>query len=254
MISEAHRVVEVRIPKTASTSTVSLFGSTSPALDNGVLDPAWATDPRVSEYFSFAVVRNPWARFLSAWRYVRTTSRLPLETVLRDLPRPGPWESARDGSARARFAYGASALAADVLRLRDRLTVGLPWAESRRRHDYNYLHVGCSETAFMLGPDGRVAVDAVYPLEDYGRAVEDLRRRFDLGDVRPLHLNVGEPVGDYRELFTPAARELFAAAFPRDVTLLGYDFDAGPDVPPVWNDREGGLRAHIDGLLAAEQA
>ena len=41
------------------------------------------------DYFVFAVVRNPWDRFVSGWKYLESTKTRSLLEVLRDLPKKG---------------------------------------------------------------------------------------------------------------------------------------------------------------------
>lgn len=40
-------------------------------------------------YFKFAVVRNPWDKFISAWLFCENTAKLPMRDVLRHLPPTG---------------------------------------------------------------------------------------------------------------------------------------------------------------------
>lgn len=42
-----------------------------------------------ANYSVFAVVRNPWDRFISGWRYLASTRDRPLRDVLMDLPKHG---------------------------------------------------------------------------------------------------------------------------------------------------------------------
>ncbi len=58
--------------------------------NDGVLDPEWtAQADLVERCFTFAVVRNPWDRFVSGWRYCRSTRKRSLVEVLLDPPPRG---------------------------------------------------------------------------------------------------------------------------------------------------------------------
>ncbi|MFL6261008.1 MAG: sulfotransferase family 2 domain-containing protein [Thermoanaerobaculia bacterium] len=56
-------------------------------MKDGVLSPEYATAP--AGYFKFAVVRNPWDRFVSGWKYCKSTRERKLQEVLANLPLEG---------------------------------------------------------------------------------------------------------------------------------------------------------------------
>jgi hypothetical protein len=53
----------------------------------GVLSPEYKS--AASGYFRFSVVRNPWDRFISGWKYLPATRDRSLRDVLTNLPRDG---------------------------------------------------------------------------------------------------------------------------------------------------------------------
>lgn len=92
MIDHRYRCVFVHQRKCAGTSIIHSFGKTLDMPDwhlgnDGVLGQDW---PRVpADYFKFTVVRNPWDRFVSGWKYCESTKNLSLLEALRSLPKEG---------------------------------------------------------------------------------------------------------------------------------------------------------------------
>lgn len=92
MISHRHRCIFVHQRKCAGTSIIRAFGLNPEHPDwhvanNGVLDAEFADLPR--DYFRFSIVRNPWDRFVSGWKYCAGTRQRTLREVLDDLPAEG---------------------------------------------------------------------------------------------------------------------------------------------------------------------
>lgn len=99
MISHKYKCIYIHVPKTAGHSIVDAFGM--PWGNGRILnydDDFLASGPIASkqnwmdlavlykDYFIFAVVRNPWDRFVSGWKYCESTKKKTIEEVLRCLP------------------------------------------------------------------------------------------------------------------------------------------------------------------------
>lgn len=56
-------------------------------MNDGVLSPHYACRP--ADHFVFSVVRNPWDRFVSGWKYCASTRSRTLRDVLLDPPQEG---------------------------------------------------------------------------------------------------------------------------------------------------------------------
>ncbi len=92
MISHDYRCVFVHQRKCASTSIIAAFG-VEPRTKawgvgaNGLFKPEYAPIADLIEaYFKFAVVRNPWDRFVSGWKYCKSTRKRSLLDVLTNPP------------------------------------------------------------------------------------------------------------------------------------------------------------------------
>lgn len=97
MYDKRYRCIFIHQRKCAGTSIIEAFGirarsffhHQNPAwhlYNDGVLSPEWAGRPQA---FIFSVVRNPYDRLISSWRYLSSTKDRPLLDVLVNPPRDG---------------------------------------------------------------------------------------------------------------------------------------------------------------------
>lgn len=92
MISHKYKCIFIHQRKCAGMSIVSTFGFDSSDreshfMNDGLLSPEYESAP--AGYFRFSVVRNPWDRFVSGWKYLPATRDRSLRDVLTNLPREG---------------------------------------------------------------------------------------------------------------------------------------------------------------------
>jgi hypothetical protein len=92
MIDHHYHCVFIHQRKCAGSSIIQTFGYKLKDPDwhfanDGILSPEWAEIPK--GYFKFAVMRNPWGRFVSGWKFLRGLARLPLRTLLEHMPEHG---------------------------------------------------------------------------------------------------------------------------------------------------------------------
>lgn len=90
MIDHRYRCIFIHQRKAAGMTIIKSFGIRGDQpewhyCNDGVLSSEWRDRPK--EYFVFAVVRNPFDRAVSSWRYLPPMRRLPLYRALKTCPR-----------------------------------------------------------------------------------------------------------------------------------------------------------------------
>ncbi|QNM83077.1 hypothetical protein H8M03_01560 [Sphingomonas sabuli] len=153
MISHEYRCIFIHQRKCAGTSIIRAFGIEPPSPDSHYgNDGALGRDVQdwPDGYRVFSVVRNPWDRFVSGWKYLPTLRDKSLREVLADLPTEGhdyrhltrPQSAILfDDSGRPVFheLLRFETLQADFDRLCDRLgkpRTALPRAKASKHDDY----------------------------------------------------------------------------------------------------------------------
>ncbi|TGG95239.1 hypothetical protein E4656_02120 [Natronospirillum operosum] len=238
MLSHRHRCIFIHIRKSAGTSIKHLFADASKDFDDGVLDPHWPpTQPPVSDYYRFTVVRNPWDRFVSGWKYLTSTRRLSLHDVLRNLPQQRPLYNvlAPQAPLNVRWSYARIGSRRRFQHTRYRLLAPIPGLNPRRPkadgHDYRHLTLPLCDQ--LLDAQGQWVVHKVVPLEDLANGLSEVSARTGIDISHIPHANRKRKGDDYRQYFDEEAQQLFARHFADDIERLGYRFDLGPGVPPV---------------------
>jgi len=97
VISHEHKCIFIAQRKCAGSSIIHAFGlrwtsaSTLPPewhyMNHGTLTCEFHSKP--ADYYVFSVVRNPWDRLVSGWKFCPETRDWPLRELLRHLPREG---------------------------------------------------------------------------------------------------------------------------------------------------------------------
>ena len=95
MISHEYKCIFIHQRKCAGTSIIRSFGLTPEDTDwhlfnDGTLSEEWAMKDKIAKgYLIFTVVRNPWDRFVSGWKYLPKYKKLTLDETIRNLPVEG---------------------------------------------------------------------------------------------------------------------------------------------------------------------
>jgi hypothetical protein len=234
MISRRHRCIFVHQRKCAGTSVKALFedatGKDRGRFNNGVLDPEWSRDhPLVRDFHKFTVVRNPWDRFVSGWRYCASTRDRPLIDVLENLPRERLLANvfAPGASFQSRYAY-----ARELVRRQRELAEYLLRDHRRGRlrplgQGHDFRHITRQQVESVVYADGTLAVDRVIFFERLDEGLAELARDVGLPTQAVPRRGARREGDDYRRYFDAASLALFDRIFARDVAAWGYDFETG---------------------------
>lgn len=197
MISHEHKCIFVRMPKRASTSICRVFGMDWDNPDMHYMNEGPDSDEALSAppYFKFSVVRNPYDRFVSGWKFCEYTKDRPLLDVLRNLLR---WHQVPVG-------FNFSDPATDF---------------------FAYTHITKPQHERLLTKDGRLGVDFIM-------RYESLQSDFDhvcgvLGMPKTIlpHVNRTPARKLYRSYFDGCreARSILEEHFRPDFHLFDYAY------------------------------
>ncbi|MDQ4086405.1 MAG: sulfotransferase family protein [Pseudomonadota bacterium] len=200
--------VFIHVPKTAGTSfNQALYGRFIGQHLRAVDVARWAP-PVVRALPSFAVVRNPWDRLVSAYRFARRGHGAgdgPRAYIRRpDLYR-APEFSSFERFVKEWLVEREVTAIEDVFR---------------------------PQSFFLCDGRGNVLVDHVGRLEQLAPTCDFVARhtgrRLDLP-----RLNASGETVDYRRFYTPELARIVADIYRDDVALFGYGFDDGPVPRPA---------------------
>ena len=240
MISHKFKCIALHQREAGGTSLKAVFDDVLPDspereyLNEGVLDCDWSqSGPVIRSYFKFVVVRNPYDRFVSGWKYCSTTRNRPLIVCLRYLPKPNPLANAF--APQASWAARKNGLRDYILRQRNGIT---HWLKTqigaknlpKRRHNnigHDYRHVTRQQWEIIYYQDGRSAVDRIFFLEDLRRDMTGFCRMTAVQCDAFPGLNVRRASDPYQKYFDRDSRALFEKVFARDLALFRYDFETG---------------------------
>ncbi len=140
------------------------------------------------QLFTFSIVRNPWDRFLSLYRF---------RIALGDLPREVEFNSYVKMLKNVRYRSKIS-----------------PYAE---------LHYHMSMCDFLMDSQDHILVNRVYRLEEREEMVSELESRFDI-TLRGIHKERLSNEKNYRKYYDDESAELISCHYSDDISYFCYEF------------------------------
>ena len=156
-----------------------------------------ATEPALKDYWVFGFVRNPWARMVSWWSMIQSSSRTHAELVAR--------------GEEPRWSNSFLAATAKYQDFEEFIARGPEEHRRLRRPQIDYLTAGRRRADFI----GRT--------ENFAADLRAVQAQLGLPPVEPLRRNrTGhEP---YPTFYTDTTRDRVAEVFAADIEQFGYEF------------------------------
>jgi len=192
--NDRYRIIFVHIPKNAGTSILSLLaGGRNLPQEHTVYREFQKADPaRYARYLSFAVVRNPWDRLLSAYAYLKAGG---------------------NGGTDAAFC------AAFNTEVRDFRQFVCEWLDCDRIHTVRVLN---PQYPYVCDQDGVLQVARIIRFERLEQELPGLLTEKGITGTLP-RINRSER-GDYVSYYDDASAARVAALYRNDVERFGYRF------------------------------
>lgn len=185
---DSKEVIFIHIPKAAGTSiSKALFGERTG--HNTALAYKAANAKKYNQYFKFSVVRNPWARLLSSYNYLKSS------------PHEEDREWARD----------------NIDKYEGFEEFVIKWVTPENIMRWKHF---IPQSYFLCDETGKVIVDAWYKLEYLNESKIEIEK---VTDTEIEHLNRSATV-DYRKCYTDEMINVVAEVYRADVDLFGYSY------------------------------
>lgn len=230
MISHQNQCIFVHQRKAAGTSVKSLFFDNAATGDlgyhqfnDGVLDHGYSRDnPIVSNYFKFTVVRNPWERFVSAWRYLECTKHRDIHEVLANLPSLHLLSDVLrlKASLPSRQAYLTEWLKKKQPLAKFHAKLVLRPGQKVARPNTSgeaFRHITRQQVASLFWPDGSRAVDHVIYHENLEDGLHEVATILGIKFTMIPHRNRNATKYDYRDFFNESSLADFGRIFAEDI-------------------------------------
>jgi hypothetical protein len=206
-VSDSRRVLFVHVPKTGGSSIDLMFDTQVPDARrvpdrqrHAPYGRLLNAEPELADYWSFGLVRNPWARMVSWWTMIHTI-----------------FDRADAGNPKA------------IAKIRNEPTVWLKHEEFRHDFDKFVLEapaknpkVGRPQIKTLSAGDR--TVDFIGRLENFADDITVIRERLGLPVVDPLPHTNRSRHGDYRDYYNDTTRDRVAEDYALDVDAFGYTF------------------------------
>jgi hypothetical protein len=215
LISDAKRALFVHVPKTGGVSVGVAFerccpdarskapGVKPPLGRHAPYDRILRAEPQTADYWSFAFVRNPWARMVSWWSMIQDWDR-----------EWGPSSGRPQGAAATRMRgndmWRAAAAYSGFEEFVLRGTEELP-------------RVGVPQIRYLRAPKLGREVDFIGRTENFVADLQKVQVQLGLEPSTPVHKNKSRH-GTYHDYYTDETRERVAEVYAEDIDLFGYTF------------------------------
>lgn len=209
LISDHHRFVFVHVPKTGGDSIDKMLREHVPDVRkqrmtrHAPYGDILALEPDLTAYWSFAMVRNPWARMVSWWSMIDKWNHAWGPASGKPQVKRG---GMKDGNKMWRRVAEFSGFEEFVLRG----TAELP-------------RLAMPQIDYLVAPGRRV--DFVGRTETLAADVAHAQREIGLPDVPLPHRNRSLSTGHWRDYYTPVTRDRIAEVYARDCVEWGYTYD-----------------------------
>lgn len=223
IVSREHRFVFVHIQKTGGDTVRHLLGRHFDNLTEVAAkhDPARKGEIRLNEwngFYSFAFVRNPWARLVSWYRMIAEASRLKWYHKFLGERKRSHYHQAQNNKLWRYVLQNSSSFEGFIKHCTGEVTMH----DSRPTSRYSFTR---NQVEYVTDEEGNVIVDFVGRFENYEA---DLRTAFaQIGvDLGPLpHKNTSSH-RHYSTYYTPETRAIVRDRFRRDIDYFGYEFES----------------------------
>jgi hypothetical protein len=201
VIDHERRLIFIHIPKTAGVAVYNALGITDQPSHKTILDYAEYRE----DYFSFALVRNPWDRALSSYLYITAGGRGWVDDVKAS-------KVLADCSSFEDFANR-------IDEYQDRLS-RLP-AQGNGCHLSHYPHL-VPQTFWTHDIEHRAMLDFIGRYESLAADLGKVAAR--TGEKVSLQTVNTTDHGPYRDYYSSSSRKAIQRAYERDIEEFGYRF------------------------------
>lgn len=184
----------IHIPKAAGTSiSHALYGENVGHYTAGFYKDLSARE--YDKYFKFAIVRNPWDRVVSAYKFVKQGGT--------ELVSPLPDDDFQSDEFKSFDVFVKNWLTRVDLKKKDVVFQPQYW--------------------YVCDDSGQIIVDYIGKLEKLNEVSEVVSKKLGRELIIP-ELNKSDRKTDYRSYFDEETKEIVAELYRKDIQLFGYDF------------------------------
>jgi chondroitin 4-sulfotransferase 11 len=199
VISHKHKFIFVHIPKCAGTSIENLFTpdvnwwlrktnlGSEQHLTIGEMKRINKYNEHLSTYFKFSVIRNPWSRFLSAYKF------------------------AKNGFRKTRCSFKEFCLNTQKN------------CPQKGPHKPYYRYIKTQQFDYLCDGSGEIVVDFICKLENLQEDFNIICDKIGIPRKQLPHTNKSKHK-HYTEYYDEETRQIVAEKYKKDIEYFGYEF------------------------------